>query len=80
MNVSKELLKESVQHGLQDILNQGFPKDKLMEILKVARPIGDTVYISEKLGSADFDEFFTESRKHGLDNSIDYAYGGSTVP
>ena len=45
MNVNKELLKESVQHGLQDILAQGFPKDKLMEILKVARPIGDTVVL-----------------------------------
>lgn len=83
MEISKKLIKESIAYGFKEILDQGFPKETLQEILKYVRPMGHVVYISKHMGiteEAVYNEFFTESRKSGVDGSVPNAYGGSTVP
>ena len=83
MNIDKKLIKESIAYGFKEILDQGFPKEALQEILKHVRQMGHVVYISKHMGiteEAVYNEFFTESRKSGVDGSVVNAYGGSTVP
>lgn len=80
--ITDELLRESVKFGLQSMVDQGMPKKTLESLLKHAKPIGEVVYIADKLGipEEDYDEFFSWTRMHGIDGSIDYPFGGSTAP
>lgn len=82
MNINKELLKKSQVAGIKKALDQGLRKSDLKRIADSNRILGDVQYVADQLNlkGADFDAFFTLTRKHGIDNSVDLAYGGSTVP
>lgn len=84
MNIDKELLKKSSEWGIRNAMSQGLPKDVLKGIVKNARIMGDVMYVSRELGiepkSAEYDQYFSDTRKRGIDDSVEFAYGGSTVP
>lgn len=84
MNIDKKMLKESSEWGIKNAMSQGLPKEILKGIVKNARIMGDVMYVSRELGiepkSAEYDQYFSDTRKRGIDDSVEFAYGGSTVP
>lgn len=71
----------SVKSQLMAMREQGFPAHVIKTMLEAAKPLGDLSEIREKLSADEYNNvFFPKSRKHGIDGSVPYAYGGSTVP
>ena len=76
----KTYLEETVKAGLESLKSKGFPEEALKRILDSATPLGDFAEINKTLSSYEEEqEIFSESRTHGLDGSIDYSYGGSSI-
>lgn len=71
----------SVKSQLMAMREQGFPAHVIKTMLEAAKPLGDLSEIRKKLSADEYNNvFFPKSRKHGIDGSVPYAYGGSTVP
>lgn len=74
---SNEFLRKTVSDGLQKLLDEGMPSSCIKRMLASARPLGDLAPIQANMTQEEIDEFFTETRKHGVDGSVDIAFGGS---
>lgn len=79
--LNDEVIRETATKAIAKLLAAGIPEDAVRKMLNNARPIADFAWFEERLSYDDFQAFFSSPvRRHGIDGSIDVAYGASTAP
>lgn len=81
VKLTDDIIKETTVKAIAKLLEAGLPENVVGDMLKNARPIADFAWFEERLSYDDFQNFFSSPvRRHGIDGSIDVAYGASTAP